>query len=324
MKRRLIVWALAVGLLSSAGLAFAAEPAPTTVHADYWSPGLFLDGDVLHQSFANEKGERVHLFSYNGTGYLPLRSAGELMGKQVEWDGEARAVRLSGVSDARTEMTHRDMELEAKLRQEGMEVQLRPDISVYMDGVEQTFTNVNGETVYPAAFNGSVYLPLRSVGELMGKQVTWKADPVSGAQMVYLSTPLPGGEADALGAFLDQALPLAGELEGLCSAVMEKVYRTDDPAAAETDLRELADTLDRLAAIPAPETDFGGEWYQLYSTFLAQYQAALQEGVEQLDQGADLYELMEERSNGLNSAVQQAWQMLFPILENLRAAYEVL
>ena len=105
---------------------------------------------------------------------------------------------------------------------------------------------------------------------------------------------------------------------------MEKVYRTDDPAAAETDLRELADTLDRLAAIPAPETDFGGEWYQLYSTFLAQYQAALQEGVEQLDQGADLYELMEERSNGLNSAVQQAWQMLFPILENLRAAYEVL
>ena len=294
MKRRLIVWALAVGLLSSAGLAFAAEPAPTTVHADYWSPGLFLDGDVLHQSFANEKGERVHLFSYNGTGYLPLRSAGELMGKQVEWDGEARAVRLSGVSDARTEMTHRDMELEAKLRQEGMEVQLRPDISVYMDGVEQTFTNVNGETVYPAAFNGSVYLPLR------------------------------GGEADALGAFLDQALPLAGELEGLCSAVMEKVYRTDDPAAAETDLRELADTLDRLAAISAPETDFGGEWYQLYSTFLAQYQAALQEGVEQLDQGADLYELMEERSNGLNSAVQQAWQMLFPILENLRAAYEVL
>ena len=98
-------------------------------------------------------------------------------------------MRLSGVSDARTEMTHRDMELEAKLRQEGMEVQLRPDISVYMDGVEQTFTNVNGETVYPAAFNGSVYLPLRSVGELMGKHVTWKADPVSGAQMVYLSTP---------------------------------------------------------------------------------------------------------------------------------------
>lgn len=58
--------------------------------------------------------------------------------------------------------------------------------------------------------------------------------------------------------------------------------------------------------------------------FLDQAQPLVEDAAGQLDRGADLYGLMEERSNGLNSAVQQSWQMLFPILENLRAAYEAL
>ena len=59
-RLRICVLAAALCLGLTVGYcASAAEPAPTTVHADYWSPGLFLDGDVLHQSFANEKGEWV-------------------------------------------------------------------------------------------------------------------------------------------------------------------------------------------------------------------------------------------------------------------------
>lgn len=51
--------------------------------------------------------------------------------------------------------------------------QLRPDIQVVVDGQKQTFTDANGNTVYAIAYNGTTYLPLRSIGNLMGKTVGW-------------------------------------------------------------------------------------------------------------------------------------------------------
>ncbi len=42
-----------------------------------------------------------------------------------------------------------------------------------VDGVRQSFTDVNGNAVLPLVYNGSVYLPLRAVAHLMGKTVCW-------------------------------------------------------------------------------------------------------------------------------------------------------
>ena len=247
------------------------------------------------------------------------------MGKEVSWDGTTNTVSISGTSDTKMELTEASDEAEqARLQSDGMEIQLRPDITVVVDGEKKTFTNVKGEPVYPAAWNGSVYLPLRSVGELMGKQVEWIVDPESGAQSVYLSTPLPNSEHASMGAFLDKAIPLAAKLELLCNGVMSNVYKEKDLEAGEEQLRQVNDILDQLATLPAPETEFGAEWYDLYSRSLTEYQTAIGSGVDQLDKGEDLLELMEGRENGLNSAVQRAWQMLLPILENLKGAYEAL
>ena len=49
----------------------------------------------------------------------------------------------------------------------------RPDIKVIVDGETQTFLDANGNEVYPIAYNGSTYLPLRAIGGLMGKDVGW-------------------------------------------------------------------------------------------------------------------------------------------------------
>lgn len=55
-------------------------------------------------------------------------------------------------------------------------------IKLVVDGVEVTPQDANGTTVEPFIYNGTTYLPVRAVGEAIGKQVTWHG----GSQTVYL------------------------------------------------------------------------------------------------------------------------------------------
>ncbi len=50
---------------------------------------------------------------------------------------------------------------------------LYKDIKIYVDGVKIDPKDANGNTVEPFVYNGTTYLPVRAVGEAIGKQVTW-------------------------------------------------------------------------------------------------------------------------------------------------------
>ena len=47
------------------------------------------------------------------------------------------------------------------------------DIKIYIDGVLIMPKDVNGNKVEPFIYNGTTYLPVRSVGEAFGKSVSW-------------------------------------------------------------------------------------------------------------------------------------------------------
>lgn len=59
---------------------------------------------------------------------------------------------------------------------EKIEAEIRGDFTVVIDGKKQTFRDANGNVVEPILYNGTTYLPIRAIGEIMGKTVYWYQD----------------------------------------------------------------------------------------------------------------------------------------------------
>lgn len=157
---------------------------------------IVIDG--ADRTFYNAAGQQVHPIAYDGTTYLPVRAIGELMGRNVDWNEATKTVTLSGTrtTDAAARTTS-----DASARAQDISVELRDDFTVVVDGSKRTFADANGKTVYPLLYSGSTYLPVRAIGELMGKTVSWDAatstvtlsgSTVTDADSFSGQTPAPG------------------------------------------------------------------------------------------------------------------------------------
>ena len=86
-KRSVAASILTVSLLSSTAQAAAGT-------AQVWDDRYYVEGQVVCCKSAT--GDMVPLLRYEGSVYIPLRTAGEWMGKQVEWNACSRTISLSG------------------------------------------------------------------------------------------------------------------------------------------------------------------------------------------------------------------------------------
>ena len=179
MKKLICTMTLAALLCGAASAANGSY----TVSAEL-SPDITVKIDGVERIFYNAQGKEVHPISYAGTTYVPIRSIGELMDKNVNWDEATSTATISGTRvtpDATGTPDRNAREQEISLRME-------PGYTIVIDGVKRTFYDVNGKQVDPALYNGSIYLPIRAIGEIMGKTVSWN----EATETVFLS----GGSAD--------------------------------------------------------------------------------------------------------------------------------
>ena len=77
------------------------------------------------------------------------------------------------------------VESSAALEPSKVSATLRPSVTILVDGQKQSFYDATGKAVYAIFYNGTHYLPVRAIGELMGKNVNWD----SSTKTISLTSP---------------------------------------------------------------------------------------------------------------------------------------
>ena len=91
---------------------------------------------------------------------------------------------------------------------------LYSNIKIYVDGIKIEPKDATGKTVEPFIYNGTTYLPVRAVGEAIGKTVTWDGATQSvflggkPGEVQYLLDVCPPYET---GSFRDESFYMAGK-----------------------------------------------------------------------------------------------------------------
>lgn len=167
MKKLLCAAAAAVMVISSTVVPAAGqEKYSAQTRPDFT---IVIDGEETW--FKSASGDSIYPILYNDTTYLPLRSIGEIMGRNVNWDEKTKTITLSGERDS-----YGNTSKKVSAKKENVEIEVRKDFTIIIDGTEYKFRDANGNRVYPILWEGSTYLPLRSIGEIMGSNVDWDDD----------------------------------------------------------------------------------------------------------------------------------------------------
>lgn len=155
-----------------------------------------------------------------------------------------------------------------------VEAYLRPDIRLEMNGKVQTLRDKNGNEICPIVYNGSTYLPVRAVGELLDQEIVWdsrsqtvtmgESKGSAPASLTYAALTaradhlereykelLDRRDAAAPTGSLSQNWNLWGKLEDDRKELQEELWElrvdvTQAAALTETQLKELNDRLNSL------------------------------------------------------------------------------
>ena len=168
MKKKWI--ALGTTLVMTAAMAMPAMAAIAYETARL-RPDFTIVIDGKEKNFKRADGSAAFALVYEDSTYLPLRAIGEALGKNVNWDEDTKTITLEGKRETK-DSSNKAVEDKAK----NISVQVRKDFTIVIDGKKETFKTSAGKRIYPLLYDGSTYLPLRAIGQIMDKTVEWDND----------------------------------------------------------------------------------------------------------------------------------------------------
>lgn len=246
---------LCAALLGSMAAASAATPA---AHVTAYMQNIYVDGQEA--KFANAEGKTTYLFSYNGTVYMPANTAAKWLGCTLSVDRAAGKAAFTTGQEASipgpnstVPSNEADFAVLDRYFESGADVQLLSQFTVTVDGAPWTFSS-GGTARYPFFVDDTLYLPLRSVGERMGKVVTWVPElvgvPHYQDELISIDTPATQAQLQEMQTYLDQAYALYWKAAEVGQALVDA---SDLPGAEAADmLDQIKGYLRQIGQLPSP------------------------------------------------------------------------
>lgn len=246
---------LCAALLGSMAAASAATPA---AHVTAYMQNIYVDGQEA--KFANAEGKTTYLFSYNGTVYMPANTAAKWLGCTLSVDRAAGKAAFTTGQEASipgpnstVPSNEADFAVLDRYFESGADVQLLSQFTVTVDGSPWTFAS-GGTALYPFFVDDTLYLPLRSVGERMGKVVTWVPElagvPHYQDELISIDAPATQAQLQEMQTYLDQAYALYWKAAEVGQALVDA---SDLPGAEAADmLDQIKGYLRQIGQLPSP------------------------------------------------------------------------
>lgn len=246
---------LCAALLGSMAAASAAAPA---AHVTAYMQNIYVDGQEA--KFANAEGKTTYLFSYNGTVYMPANTAAKWLGCTLSVDRAAGKAAFTTGQEASipgpnstVPSNEADFAVLDRYFESGADVQLLSQFTVTVDGSPWTFAS-GGTALYPFFVDDTLYLPLRSVGERMGKVVTWVPElagvPHYQDELISIDAPATQAQLQEMQTYLDQAYALYWKAVEVGQALVDA---SDLPGAEAADmLDQIKGYLRQIGQLPSP------------------------------------------------------------------------
>jgi hypothetical protein len=184
------------------------------------------------------------------------------MGAETAWDVDSDTVTITSGTAEPTLFTNEDMgdwwrpegteQYQYELKH-GAQAELRPDLTILLDGVEQHFVNALGEPVYPIVLRDCVYVPVRSIAPLCGMEIGYIAyTDIFGnhwGEIQLYVKPTPEQVAEFY-AYYDQATGYLAEYDRLCADLAAATDLTTETYAAA--MLEIRQVMENLGNLPLP------------------------------------------------------------------------
>lgn len=107
------------------------------------------------------------------------------------------------------------------------------DIKIVVDGAPITPTDVNGNLVEPFAVDGTTYLPVRAVGEALGKEVTWDGN----TNTVYVGEVPPGAIKNWVGVANSETFGILGGFYNATANELPNAFKAIEETGARVNPR---------------------------------------------------------------------------------------
>lgn len=249
-------------LLICAMLSYPANAQSQVVIADVYQGTIFVDGEIAQ--IDDQKNHCILPLSYKDSVYVPYEALGSWLGVDVAWNDNQNMISLGITALPNYHVILANYSLEASFDKGKIQCEYDTPITVNYGGRSVNCYNNQGDALPALKYKNMIYLPIRPIAELIGKEIVWvKSDST---QSIYISRPFTSDEITQGKLFLAESFQLLNSASEIAKEMNQTEWKNgkDYNMKAQEMLATLQDVISKMRELKWVDSNFAESHYRLY------------------------------------------------------------